>query len=88
MTYTLHFENSMGQRRLVSTLIDPYNDQSRILKMATSAINEFCSEWNFTIYYTRVWNDTEQNETCFDVGSHSEFFYISPAIQSEIDHND
>ena len=34
----------------------------------------FCNERNFTIYYYRTWE--RDNVKVFDVGSHTEFFYL------------
>ena len=45
-------------------------------------IRKFCDERKFVIYYTRVWNEPYNNVmmTKFDVGSHTEFFYLDRAI--------
>ena len=45
-------------------------------------IRKFCDERKFVIYYTRVWNEPYNDVmmTKFDVGSHTEFFYLDRAI--------
>lgn len=40
-------------------------------------IRAFCEERDFHIYYIRSW---EHDDTCYDVGSHTEFFRVRPAI--------
>lgn len=62
----LYFENSNGVRRLIA---EPSTRDG-----ALEAIRTFCEERNFRIYYTRIWNTVDGE--CFDVGSHSEFFYL------------
>lgn len=62
----LYFENSNRVRRLIA---EPNTRDG-----AFEAIRAFCEERNFKIYYTRIWNTVDGE--CFDVGSHSEFFYL------------
>ena len=45
---------------------------------ALALINAFCEDRSFRIYYTRIWN--RDDTTIFDVGSHTEFFYLTPKI--------
>lgn len=61
---TLYFQNSQGKRRPLATNLTE--------KDAFKLIHEFCEQRNFKIYYTRHW--TENGETWYDVGSHTEFF--------------
>lgn len=63
----LYFENSYGERRIIA---EPATEQD-----ATKEIRKFCDDRNFKIYYTRTWRDKEGLKV-FDVGSHSEFFYL------------
>lgn len=49
-----------------------------ILNEVDLLIHAFCADFNFKIHYIRFWN--RDSTTVFDVGSHSEFFYLSPAI--------
>ena len=63
----LYFENSMGERRLIAepnTELDAWNE-----------IHKFCDERDFQIYYVRTWQNDE-GLTKYDVGSHTEFFYL------------
>lgn len=55
----------------------PKSDQD-ILDEAFLLIHAFCAERNFKIYYTRTWN--HNGVTIFDVGSHTEFFHLTPAV--------
>lgn len=63
----LYFENSYGERRLIA---NPKTDED-----VFKEINKFCDDRNFHIYYTRIWVNGEGLKV-FDVGSHSEFFYL------------
>ena len=51
-------------------------------KEAMEHIKKFCDERNFHIYYVRNWNTKvgETPMTCFDVGSHTEFFYTDRLV--------
>lgn len=51
---------------------------NEILQEALALINAFCEDRSFRIYYTRIWN--RDDTTIFDVGSHTEFFYLTPKI--------
>ena len=63
----LYFENSRGKRRVIA---DPLSEEN-----AYEIIHSFCEERNFKIYYTRSWRDKDGLKV-FDVGSHTEFFYL------------
>lgn len=63
----LYFKNSYGERRVIA---EPATEES-----AMESIHAFCEERNFKIYYVRSWINQEGLKV-FDVGSHSEFFYL------------
>ena len=63
----LYFENSRGQRMVIA--------EPKTEKEAWKEINNFCEERNFKIYYVREWK-TEDGANVYDVGSHTEFFYL------------
>ena len=63
----LYFENSKGERRLIA---EPKR-QEDVFK----EINKFCENRNFKIMYTRMWEDNK-GYMVYDVGSHTEFFYL------------
>ena len=63
----LYFENSYGERRVIA---EPAIEES-----AMREIRKFCEDRNFKIYYTRSWRNKEGLKV-FDVGSHTEFFYL------------
>lgn len=67
----LYFENSRGQRRVIA---EPKTENE-----AWKEIHNFCEERNFKIYYVREWK-TEDGLKVYDVGSHSEFFYLDDKI--------
>lgn len=81
----LFFKNSQGQMREIVKLDDYNLTNGELFNAAMSEIEAFCSERNFKIHYTRLWN-TKQNDsdmTVFDVGSHTEFFYLDPPLDIE-----
>ena len=63
----VYFENSWGKKREIG--------QANNEKEAFKIIKDFLSAHNFTSYYTRYWE--ENGYLKIDVGSHTEFFYIS-----------
>lgn len=62
----LFFENSYKERRIIAEVKDENE--------ALQKIKEFCKERNFKIYYFRI--NKLGNTLEYDVGSHSEFFYL------------
>ncbi len=82
-SHILIFKDSRGNKRKVAFIKD-YNDTGQprsdqdILYEANLLIRAFCAERNFTIYYTHTWNSG--GKTIFDVGSHTEFFHLIPAV--------
>ena len=63
----LYFENSNGKRRVIAA--------PKTREEAWEIIHAFCEERNFRIYYVRTWKTPDGAEV-FDVGSHTEFFYL------------
>lgn len=63
----LYFENSRGQRRVIA---EPDTRDN-----AWEEIHNFCEERGFHIYYVRTWKAQDEAEV-YDVGSHTEFFYL------------
>lgn len=57
-------------------------NKERIVGEATNmmeimqVIANFLDEHNFKSYYTRVWYTDSDDRTWFDVGSHTEFFFV------------
>jgi hypothetical protein len=62
----LIFQNSHGVERIIAF---PKDEEE-----AMKEIYKFCEERNFKIYYVRTW--MENNRKKYDVGSHTEFFYL------------
>lgn len=63
----VYFENSQGKKREIG--------QVNSKEKAFGVINDFLLAHNFISYYTRYWE--ENGYLKVDVGSHTEFFYIS-----------
>lgn len=78
---TLYFKDSHGKMRVVAEF-DSGKTDKEYLEAAEQEIKKFCDERNFKIYYTRVWHTDHKGRqmTKFDVGSHSEFFYLDQVI--------
>lgn len=82
-THTLKFKGYHGRPEKIAEICDlneagrPKSDQD-ILDEAFLLIHAFCAEHNFKIYYSRIWN--RDDTTIFDVGSHTEFFHLTPAV--------
>lgn len=73
MIYTLEFENSLGKRREIARF---ESEPSVAEEHAMEYIHVFCEDRDFRIYYVRI--TRHEGYTWFDVGSHTEFFYLTP----------
>lgn len=75
----LYFKNCRGKVRKIGK-VDGRMTPEKIRAEVDRQIKAFCDERSFTIYYTRVWNEELNGKmmTKFDVGSHTEFFYVYP----------
>lgn len=62
----LYFGNSIERKRIIA-FPKSIDDAHREMK-------KFMDERNFKSYYTRVWKEDEMLK--FDVGSHTEFFFL------------
>ena len=76
--------NFVGQRSREIGKIQAFENwfkksEKDILSETMLLIRAFCEERNFTIYYVRRWN--RDGKTVFDVGSHTEFFLLTPGIE-------
>ena len=78
---TLFFQGSNGKMREVAKISDNLSVKEA-RKETMGHIKKFCDERNFHIYYVRNWNEKvgETPMTCFDVGSHTEFFYTDRLV--------
>lgn len=76
MIYTLEFENSIGKRREIARF---ESEPSAAEEHAMEYIHAFCEERGFRIYYVR--SIYREDCTWYDVGSHTEFFYLTPAVR-------
>ena len=75
MNYPVYFENSKGERRIIGEAFD--------LKAAFDLISTFLVDHDYKSYYTRL--SALPNEWEIDVGSHSEFFYVSRDVVDNLD---
>ncbi len=62
----LYFQNKFDEEIIIA---HPNNIDEAFLE-----IKKFLNEHHFKSYYTRIWK--ENNRLIFDVGSHSEFFFL------------
>lgn len=72
------FENSRGERRLIAKV--------DTLRECRAAIQKFLADHNYKAPYWRVW-ESAANEAQFDVGSYSEFFFVTPCSEEELERN-
>ena len=65
------FENYTGERKSIASC----KNEAQVLKVINSFISNTDDETrkNYGKYYIRTWDDN--GIRCYDVGSHSEFFY-------------
>lgn len=70
----LYFKNSKGELKLISESEDKIELIKEMVKM--------CKNNNFNIFYTRIIQISDDLEQ-YDVGSWSEFFYISKTPMTE-----
>ena len=63
----LYFKNSRGDKRVIAEVPNEFE--------AMEEIRAFCEERNFKIYYVRTWKNPD-GAIEYDVGSHTEFFYL------------
>lgn len=70
----LYFKNSKGELKLISEAEDKTELIKEMVKM--------CENNNFNIFYTRIIQISDDLEQ-YDVGSWSEFFYISKTPMTE-----
>lgn len=82
-SHVLIYVGNRGNKKKVAFIKDLHDTgrlktDQEIMSEAGKLINTFCSERSFKIHYTRVWNSN--GKTIFDVGSHTEFFHLIPAV--------
>lgn len=76
------FRGSNGKVREIGHFKSKGMTDKEAFDKAYEFIKSFCDDHNFKIYYTRLWSVEENGEsiTIADVGSHTEFFHIIPAV--------
>lgn len=71
----LYFENSYGERRLIAQPREQTEVGLEIRRFIDKCNEGKPEDKKFRSYYCRTWKD-EDGLTIYDVGSHSEFFYL------------
>ena len=74
----VYFCNCYDEMRQIAEVREVGDTANEIFKAAMKVINPFLEERHYKSYYTRYWREDRGGTpmTKFDVGSHSEFFYI------------
>ncbi len=77
----LYFQDSQGKLREIAQFEDGKSDKE-YLDAAHKEIVRFCNTQGYAIPYVRIWNKHYDGKqiTMFDVGSHTEFFFLSTAV--------
>lgn len=71
----LIFQNSRGQERIIAEVHNYHDITNAIDKFIADANDRWPNKKPFKSYYIRIWN--EDGRAKFDVGSHSEFFFLN-----------
>lgn len=79
MIYTVFFDNGHDELREVEKINSEGLTAEEILAQIHKVISEFCEDRKYNIPYIRIWNKDAM--THFDVGSWSQFFRVSPALE-------
>jgi hypothetical protein len=77
------FKGSNGKIRQIGSFESDGLSDHEAHDKAYKIIKDFCDDHKFKIYYTRLWSVVDKDgvsKTIVDVGSHTEFFHIIPAI--------
>ena len=72
----VYFQNSENKERIIG-IAHNIDDVMKIIK-------DFIDDHNFKSYYTRVWYHENDDRTWFDVGSHTEFFFVVGNIYEDM----
>ncbi len=77
----LYFKDRKGNRHKIAQFEDGKSDKE-YLDVAHKEIMRFCDMRGYTIPYVRIWNKRHDGElvTTFDVGSHTEIFFLSKRV--------
>lgn len=70
----VYFKNSNGKSRAIGEVAK----EEDVFEL----INDFLDKHNFTSYYIRTW--CKNKRKWYDVGSHTEFFYINVENEKEL----
>lgn len=75
----LYFENNNGIAREIAECHNKDEVMKEIHNFIDNCNKGKSKNKQFKSYYVRHWN--EDNKTWFDVGSHTEFFYVTPCLK-------
>ena len=70
--YKLYYENQYNERKCIGEVKDK-NDLWDTIQM-------YCDKRHFNIKYARTFLTPDESEWCIDVGSWSEFYYVSSEL--------
>ena len=70
----LIFQNSQGRERIIAQVHNYQDITNEIDKFIADANDKWPNKKPFKIYYIRTYN--EDGRAKFDVGSHTEFFFL------------
>jgi len=77
----LYFENSYGESRVIAEVKTLEEISQEIKKFIDNCNKNKPKEKQFKSYYTRVWS--ENGRTWYDVGSHSEYFWVDKELYND-----
>ena len=69
----VYFKNSRGERKFLAEVEGTLSDTAK----AWEVVKDFLSNYpHFKVYYVRNILCEDKKEICWDVGSHTEFFFV------------
>lgn len=74
----LYFENAYGTSRVIAEVATEQEARAKMVEFIADCNKNKPKTRQFKSYYTRSW--VENGKTWFDVGSHSEFFYVDKEL--------
>lgn len=73
------FEDAHKEPEVIGEFAEATLSDADRCAVAFQVILTFLGKNNYKAPYIRWWSD--ENETTFDVGSHTEFFYVRPPLE-------
>jgi len=79
LKYIVFFDNGRDDLREIGVVESTGLSKEEIRTQIYNVFSKFCEERKYNIPYVRLWN--AEAMTHFDVGSWSQFFRVSPALE-------